>query len=185
MKFVETGLEGLFVVELEKLFDRRGFFARSWCAREFTEHGLEIGLAQCNVSYNEKRGTLRGLHFQREPFAEAKLVRCTRGHVYDVAVDLRPQSSTLSSWFAVELSEANGRALFVPKGFAHGFQTLVEYSEVFYQMSDFYEPTAQAGVRWNDPAFGIRWPIAKPILSTRDAAYPDFSLPLGVERRAQ
>jgi dTDP-4-dehydrorhamnose 3,5-epimerase len=174
MKFRETGCDGLFVIELEKLVDNRGFFARSWCAREFADHGLEVAVAQCNISYNEKKGTLRGLHFQQEPFEEAKIVRCTKGIIYDVAVDLRSKSPTFRRWFAVELSEENRRAFFIPKGFAHGFQTLVDASEVLYQMSEYYQPKAQAGVRWNDPAFGIHWPLPNAILSPKDAAFPDF-----------
>ena len=174
MKFRKTGFEGLFVIELERLADSRGFLARSWCAREFADHGLEIAVAQCNISYNEKRGTLRGLHFQEKPFEEDKIVRCTKGLIYDVAVDLRSKSPTFRRWFAVELSEENRQAFFIPKGFAHGFQTLVDGSEVLYQMSEFYHPEAQAGVRWNDPAFGIRWPLPKAILSPKDAAFPDF-----------
>jgi dTDP-4-dehydrorhamnose 3,5-epimerase len=174
MKFRETGFDGLFVVELEKLVDSRGFFARSWCAREFADHGLENAVAQCNISYNEKKGTLRGLHFQQEPFEEAKIVRCTKGIIYDVAVDLRSKSPTFKRWFALELSEENRRAFFIPKGFAHGFQTLVDASEVLYQMSVYYQPEAQAGVRWNDPVFGIHWPVPGPIMSPKDAAFPDF-----------
>jgi dTDP-4-dehydrorhamnose 3,5-epimerase len=174
MKFRRTGFEGLFVIELERLADSRGFFARSWCAREFADHGLETAVAQCNISYNEKRGTLRGLHFQEKPFEEDKIVRCTKGLIYDVAVDLRSNSPTFRRWFAVELSEENRQAIFIPKGFAHGFQTLVDGSEVLYQMSEFYHPEAQAGVRWNDPAFGIQWPLPEANLSPKDAALPDF-----------
>ena len=174
MIFTETKLKGVLIVEPEKHEDCRGFFARSWCAREFADHGLEIAVAQCNISYNEKRGTLRGLHFQEKPFEEDKIVRCTKGLIYDVAVDLRSKSPTFRRWFAVELSEENRQAFFIPKGFAHGFQTLVDGSEVLYQMSEFYHPEAQAGVRWNDPAFGIQWPLPEANLSPEDAALPDF-----------
>jgi dTDP-4-dehydrorhamnose 3,5-epimerase len=175
MKFRETGFEGLFVLELEMIADSRGFFARSWCAREFAEHGLEMAVAQCNISYNEKRGTLRGLHFQVKPFEEDKIVWCTKGLIYDVAVDLRAKSPTFRRWFAMELSEENRQGVFIPRGFAHGFQTLVDGSEVLYQMSEFYHPEAQAGVRWNDPAFGIRWPLPEANLSPKDAALPYFA----------
>ena len=174
MKIVPTELPEAKLVELERIEDERGFFARSFCARDFQAEGLDPCVAQCNVSYNRRRGTLRGMHFQRAPYAEAKLVRCTRGGIYDVIVDLRPDSPSFRRWLAVELTDENRRALYVPPGFAHGFQTLADDCEVFYQMSEFYVPDAATGVRWNDPAFAIAWPIANPILSPRDAAYPDF-----------
>jgi dTDP-4-dehydrorhamnose 3,5-epimerase len=174
MRFEETALPGAYVIELDLLTDHRGFFARSWCQQEFAERGLNPNLVQCNISFNHKRGTLRGMHYQREPHGEAKLVRCTQGAIYDVLVDLRPQSPTFTQWIAVELSAENRRMLYIPEGLAHGFQTLEDNTEVFYQMSEFYHPECAAGVRWNDPAFGIEWAIAHPILSDKDQSYPDF-----------
>lgn len=176
MRILDTAIEGAKLVELEPIEDQRGFFARSFCRREFEQHGLDPALVQCNVSFNHRRGTLRGMHFQRAPHAEAKLVRCTRGAIYDVIVDLRPQSPSFMRWIPAELSAENRRALYVPRGVAHGFQTLTDDAEVLYQMSEFYAPEAAAGVRWDDPAFAIRWPIAAPIVSARDRAYPDFSV---------
>lgn len=176
MKFVETGVAGVWIVELERHNDERGFFARSWCQHEFARRGLNHNLVQCNISWNMRRGTLRGMHFQSPPHEEAKLVRCTRGAVYDVAVDVRPHSPTFKRWAAVELTEDNFTMLYVPEGCAHGFQTLVDNTEVFYQMSACYAPGAARGVRWNDPGFGIAWPLCEePIVSPRDASYPDYS----------
>jgi dTDP-4-dehydrorhamnose 3,5-epimerase len=172
LKFVETPLAGAFVVEVEPVADERGMFARSFCQQEFRERGLEAVVAQCNVSHNRKRGTLRGLHYQAPPHEEAKLVRCTRGAIWDVIVDLREGSKTRLQWFATELTADNRRALYVPRGFAHAFQTLGADSEVFYQMSEFYHAASARGIRWDDPAIGIRWPLANPILSERDRAYP-------------
>lgn len=174
MIFEATKLPGVWLVRLELREDERGSFARSWCAREFLAHGLNPSLAQCNVSFSRRRGTLRGLHYQAPPHAEAKLVRCIRGAIYDVALDLRPASPTFKHWTAVELTAENRRALYVPEGCAHGFQSLTDESEVFYQMSEFYQPESARGVRWNDPAFGIEWPVAEPIMAERDRAYPDF-----------
>jgi dTDP-4-dehydrorhamnose 3,5-epimerase len=175
MRFVELALPGLFLVELEKIEDERGFFARSWCAREFAAHGLNPHLMQCNVSFNLKEGTLRGMHHQAHPYAEDKLVRCTRGAVFDVALDLRPDSPTYLHWFGMELTPDNARMLYIPQGFAHGFQTLTDQSELFYQMSQTYEPAAAQGVRWDDPAFKIAWPpVAERVISLRDLAYADF-----------
>lgn len=171
MRFEETRLKGAFLVEVEPQQDERGMFARSFCAREFAEHGLNERFVQCNVSRNTKCGTLRGLHYQKPPFEETKLVRCTRGRVFDVIVDLRRQSTTYREWFGVELGEQDCRALYIPPGFAHGFQTLVEQADVFYQMSNYYDPGSAAGVRWDDPAFAIDWPLLAPILSSRDASY--------------
>lgn len=168
-------LHGLHIVEPEPHTDARGFFARSFCHDEFTAHGLAGGFVQCNISWNERRGTLRGLHYQRAPSQEGKLVRCTAGAIWDVALDLRPDSPTYRHWHGVELSAENRRALYIPPGFAHGFQTLTDAAEVFYQMTDRYAPDLAAGVRWNDPAFGIAWPLADPILSDRDAGYPPFA----------
>lgn len=172
MRFVETPLKGAYVVELDCIEDERGFFARCFCAGEFAQHGLDGMVAQCNVSFNRNAGTLRGLHFQIEPHAEAKLVRCTLGAIYDVIVDLRPESTTRYRWFAVELSAQSHTMLFVPKGFAHGFQTLMEASEVFYQMSECYHRESARGVRWDDPKMGITWPIRNPILSDKDRNFP-------------
>ena len=172
MKFLETPCAGLYVVEPVPIGDDRGFFARSFCAREFAAHGLDSSVAQCNISFNQKAGTLRGLHFQTEPHEEAKLVRCTRGAIYDVVVDLRPDSSTYRRWYAAGLTSENRRMLFIPSGFAHGFQTLVDDSEVFYQMSEFYHPESGRGVRWDDPALAIEWPLANPIMSEKDRIHP-------------
>lgn len=174
MKFGSTPLPGAMVLDLERREDERGFFARSFCQREFEAQGLDPAVVQCNISFNRRRGTLRGMHWQAEPHGEAKLIRVTRGALWDVIVDLRPGSPTYSRWFGVELTAENHRALYIPAGFAHGFQTLVDDVEVFYQMSAFYVPDAQRGVRWDDPAFGIDWPIRPPFLSERDATYPDF-----------
>jgi len=162
------------VIDLEKYADRRGFFARTYCKREFDSHGLNSEFVQCNTSFNERKGTLRGMHFQIPPYQEAKLIRCIRGTIYDVIVDLRPDSKTFKRHFATELSSENGRMLYVPPGFAHGFQTLEDKTEVFYQMSQFYSSEHSRGVRWNDPAFGIEWPAAERTILDRDQSYPDF-----------
>ena len=175
MLFTETGLAGAVVVDLEAHVDERGFFARSWCSREFEAHGLNPRVVQCNVSANAARGTLRGMHYQLAPHAEVKLVRCTRGAVYDVIIDLRETSPTYLRHVAVELTAENHRALYIPEGFAHGFLTLTDDSEVFYQMSAFYEPGAARGVRWDDRAFGISWPLPVTVISKRDRGYPDFT----------
>lgn len=172
LKFIATPLEGLFVLENESVGDQRGFFARTFCVHEFAARGLDTTIAQCNLSFNEKSGTLRGLHYQMEPYAEAKLVRCISGAIYDVAVDLRSGSATYLKWFSVELSATNRLALFIPRGFAHGFQTLVDHSEIFYMMSEFYHPDSGRGVRWNDPALAIDWPLPNPIMSEKDRLYP-------------
>lgn len=174
MKFTPTVLPGVFLVDLEPIADGRGFFARSWCREEFTALGLDGNLTQCNISYNREAGTLRGMHYQAEPHGEAKLVRCTRGAIFDVAVDLRPGSPTYLKHLGVELSADNRRALFIPSGLAHGFQSLTPDSEVFYQMSCAYVPGAGRGVRWDDPTFGIAWPTAERTISERDRTWPDF-----------
>jgi dTDP-4-dehydrorhamnose 3,5-epimerase len=176
--FAPTALSGAVVVELERREDERGFFARSFCRREFEAQGLDPCVAQCNVSFNRRRATLRGLHWQAAPHGEVKLVRVTRGALWDVIVDLRAGSPTFTRWFGVELTADNRRALYIPTGFAHGFQTLVDDVEVFYQMSAFYVPDAQRGARWDDPAFGIEWPLRPPFLCDRDASYPDFTADL-------
>lgn len=174
MVFSETGLPGAFVIDVEPHADERGFFARSWCQREFDARGLRSRLVQCSISGSRHRGTLRGLHYQAAPCEEAKLVRCTAGAVYDVVVDLRPDSPAFRQWHAVVLSAANHRALYVPEGCAHGYLTLADNTEVLYQMSEFYEPAAARGVRWNDPAFGIAWPAPVRVISERDRGYPDY-----------
>ena len=174
MIFKETKLKGAYVIEINPLEDERGFFARSFCAKEFKEHGLNQNIAQCNISYNEKKGTLRGVHYQAAPHEEAKLVRCTMGAIYDVIIDLRPDSSTFKKWIGVELTKENRRMLYVPEGFAHGFQTLEDHTEVLYQMSEFHHPEWARGVRWNDPTFGIFWPVNVEIISIGDQQYPDF-----------
>jgi dTDP-4-dehydrorhamnose 3,5-epimerase len=174
MIFSETRLPGVIVVELERHCDERGFFARTWCRREFESRGLISQIAQCSVSLNRQKGTLRGLHYQENPHPEAKFVRCIRGALYDVALDLRPQSSTYLQWFGIELTEMEGRALYIPEGCAHGFLTLEDQTEVFYQISEFFHPELSRGVRWNDPAFSIAWPAEPTIMSERDRTYPDF-----------
>ena len=177
MRFIETGLSGAWLIEPDFLSDERGFFARSYCQKEFAAHGLNVNPVQCNISYNKARGTLRGMHFQKAPYAEAKLVRCTQGALYDVIIDLRHDSQTFTKWFGVELTAANRKALYIPEGFAHGFQTLVDDTEVFYQMFNFFSADSSGGVRWDDPAFKIKWPLGKPTMSEKDRAYSDFNGP--------
>lgn len=177
MQFSPLSLDGVWLVALEPRVDDRGFFARSWCQQEFASRGLNANLVQCNISFNIHPGTLRGLHYQIEPFAEAKLVRCTRGAIYDVVVDLRPTSATFLQWIAVELRSNQYQMLHIPEGLAHGFQTLTPETEVFYQMSTVYYPEAARGIRWNDPTFTIAWPLQNPILSDKDQSYPDFIPP--------
>ena len=172
MKFQESPLAGAYTIEMDRLEDERGFFARSYSAEEFAARGLPAAMPQSSVSFNARRGTLRGLHYQAEPHAEDKLVRCTAGAIYDVIVDLRPDSPTARRWFGVELSAANHRSLFVPKGLAHGFMTLRDDTEVLYMISVPYAPGFERGLRWNDPAIGISWPTAPSVVSARDAAYP-------------
>lgn len=173
MIFTETPIAGAFVIEPEAIRDNRGFFARTWCSYEFERHGLNPRLVQCSTSFNSRKGTLRGLHYQTAPHLEAKLVRCTRGAAFDVVVDVRMQSPTFGQWYASEISDTNGRMMYVPEGVAHGFQTLVDDTELFYQISTFYAPEFASGLRWNDPDIGISWPFpAAPILSGRDARLP-------------
>jgi len=174
MKFKPLSLDGAYMIDPEPLVDERGMFARTFCGREFAARGLDSLIAQCSTSYNRRRSTLRGMHYQVAPFAEAKLVRCVRGAIHDVIIDLRPDSATRMRWTAAELSADNRRMLYVPAGFAHGFQTLTDNAEVFYQISERYSPEHARGVRWNDDAFGIRWPLADPIVSNKDSSYPDF-----------
>jgi dTDP-4-dehydrorhamnose 3,5-epimerase len=172
VKFTETKLKGAYLIDLDKHEDERGFFARSWCKDEFEKHGLNPHLVQCNISFNKKRGTLRGMHYQVAPYEEAKTVRCTMGALYDVIVDLRSASPTYKRWLSVKLTAQNRRAIYVPEGFAHGFQTLVDETEVFYQMSEFYHPECARSVRWDDPAFGIVWPVVEKIISKKDQEIP-------------
>lgn len=175
MIFNETPLKGAYCIEVEKSQDERGFFARTWCEQEFADQGLTTVIKQCNISFNKERGTLRGLHYQEAPNGEIKIVRCTKGAIFDVIVDLRQDSDTFRQWYSVELNEDNRSMLYIPEGFAHGFQTLTDETEVFYQMSQFYVPESARGVRWDDQAFGIEWPNAeKRIMSERDQQYPDF-----------
>ncbi len=173
MKFTPTTLRGAYLIEIEKMTDERGWFGRSWCREEFADHGLDPDLAQCNVSFNNKRGTLRGMHYQLPPFAETKLVRCTSGAVFDVIIDLRPDSPTFLRWFGATLTPGHATTMYVPKGFAHGFQTLEDNSEVFYQMSTVYAADSARGVRWNDPLFGVQWPGADRVISRKDQEYGD------------
>lgn len=174
MIFEETKLKGAFVIEPELSEDERGFFARTFCRNEFETYGLNPNLVQCNISFNRKKGTVRGMHYQVRPHEEDKLVRCTCGVIYDVIVDIRKDSPTRKRWISVELSAENRRMLYVPRGCAHGFQTLEDNCEVFYQMSEMYHSDLSRGVRWNDPAFSIRWPLRDPVISKRDAHYSDF-----------
>lgn len=175
MIFQETKLQGVFEIDVERKCDNRGFFARTWCRSEFANHGLAQALVQCSISFNTKAGTLRGVHYQVAPFQETKVVRCTSGSIYDVAVDLRPHSPTFRQWVGVVLSAANRKTLCVAEGCAHGFITLEDDSEVLYEMSEFYDLDSARGVRWNDPAFAIAWPRDPAVMSERDRTYPDFA----------
>jgi dTDP-4-dehydrorhamnose 3,5-epimerase len=176
MRFAQTPLPGAWVIELDLLGDERGWFARTFDAEEFEARGLNRNVVQCNASYSRRRDTLRGMHYQAQPHGESKLVRCVRGAIFDVAVDVRPDSSTCRNWHGVELSAENHRAFYIPAGLAHGFQTLTDDTEVLYQMGYGYVPEAARGVRWDDPAFGIRWPEPRDerTISENDRAYPDF-----------
>ena len=174
MIFTETKLKGAFIVELERREDQRGFFARTFCQREFQEHGLNPHVAQCNMSSSKRKGTLRGMHFQAAPYEEAKLVRCTRGAIYDVVVDLRPESPTYKQWAAVELTADNHCMLYIPEDCAHGYQTLVDDTEICYQTSNFYAPDYARGVRYDDPEFRMSWPLPVESISDADRCWPDF-----------
>lgn len=174
MIFLPCELAGAFQIELEPLPDARGFFARAWCRREFADHGLVTDLMQFNLALTRQKGTVRGLHYQAAPFGEAKLVRCTRGAVHDVIVDLRPASSTFRRSMGVELSADNRRMLYVPEGCAHGYQTLIDDAEVCYHTTQYYHPTSARGVRYDDPAFGLRWPLPVSVISDADRSWPDF-----------
>jgi dTDP-4-dehydrorhamnose 3,5-epimerase len=171
MIFTETSLPGAFIIELDTICDERGFFARSWCAKEFAEHGLNPKLVQCNISYNKYCGTIRGMHYQVAPYEEAKIVRCIRGAILDVIIDIRDDSKTFKQWVGIELSATNRRALYVPEGFAHGFQTLEDDTEVFYQMSEFYHNECVMGFRFDDPGVGIQWPLECSVMSNKDSSY--------------
>jgi dTDP-4-dehydrorhamnose 3,5-epimerase len=175
MIFNKTKLDGAYIVEMEPIGDNRGFFARAWCTKEFESFGLIAQFVQANLTYSPERGTVRGLHYQIAPHQEVKLVRCTRGATYDVIVDLRPESPTYKEWLAIELTADNHKMIYIPAGFAHGYQILMDDTEVFYQVGQFYAPQYERGARWNDPAFGIEWPIASPlILSEKDRNWPDY-----------
>jgi len=174
MEFIETPLVDAWVVGLTEMSDDRGFFARAWCSGEFADHAMESKLVQANMSFNHTKGTLRGMHYQVSPHEETKFVRCIRGAIYDVIIDLRAESETYRQWFGVELTAENRKALFVPRGFAHGFQTLSDDAEVFYQVSEFYTPGAEQGLRHDDPGFNIEWPEAVAVISDKDANWPDF-----------
>lgn len=178
MIFTETPLKGAFVVDVHRFEDERGFFAEGWKDEEADQHGIETPFNRSNISYNRHKGTIRGLHAQRDPFAEAKLVRCPRGAVFDVIVDIRPESPTQGQWFGVELNAENRRMLYLPTGFLHGFQTLMGDTEVFYQVCGAYRPDMEIGARYDDPAFGIDWPLkTEPVLSPKDSQWPPFILP--------
>lgn len=176
MRFVPTDLPGAWLLEQERHADLRGYFARTWCARELAEHGLETRLSQCSVSFNHRRGTLRGLHYQAPPRAEVKIVRCTRGALFDVAVDLRPDSPGFRRWVGVELTPENGRALYIPAGFGHGFLTLADATEVLYEISEEYSPAHARGVRYDDPLLGIAWPAPVEVIAPRDRDYQDVTV---------
>jgi dTDP-4-dehydrorhamnose 3,5-epimerase len=199
MKFIETRLKGAYIIEVEPIEDSRGFFARTFCSREFKAHGLKTDFVQCNLSYNKKKGTLRGMHYQVAPYEEAKLVSCIKGSIYDVIIDLRPESPTYCQWFSVVLTAPSSQftayrspkdnlinsstahsslltahSLYIPEGFAHGFITLEDDTEVFYQMGEFYHPEAARGIRYNDPRFNIQWPVEVEVISEKDRDYPDW-----------
>ena len=176
MIFTDTDVKDAFVTDLEMIEDERGFFARAWCAREFSDHGLENRIAQCNTSSNKRRGTIRGMHLQKPPHEQVKMIRCIRGALYDVIIDLRADLPIYKRWFGVELTQENRKMLYVPSGFAHGFQTMSDDTEAFYMVSEFYTPGAEAGARWDDPTFSIEWPLGSPTeISEKDASWPDFS----------
>lgn len=176
VKFTETSLCGAYILDIEPIEDERGFFARSWCIDEFKQHGLNSQLAQCNISFNHKKGTLRGMHYQIKPHEETKIVRCTHGALYDVIIDIRSQSPTYKKWFGIELTQENHRAIYIPEGFAHGFQTLEDNTEVLYMMSALYHAESARGISWDDPNIAIQWPLVITAISKRDLSYPAFSL---------
>ncbi len=174
MRFNETKFPGAFIVEIEPHKDERGFFARSFCQKEFAQHGLKTEIVQSNIAYNKTKGTLRGMHYQTPPHAEAKLVRCTKGALYDIIIDIREESATYCQWEAFELTEINNLMLYIPEGFAHGFQTLKDDTTVFYQMFGWFHPESARGIRWNDPTFKIEWPLPVSVISEKDKSYEDF-----------
>ncbi len=174
MIFTELPLAGAYVIDLEPRSDERGFFARGFCANEFAQHGLMSGIVQANLSQNVRKGTVRGMHYQQAPHAEVKMVRCVNGGIYDAIIDIRPGSPTYLQWTSVELTRENHRMLYVPEGFAHGYQALADDSEVLYLVTAFYAPAHEAAIRWNDPLFGIPWPLTDVSLSPKDAVHPDF-----------
>ena len=177
MIFTKTILKGAFIVEPEKIQDDRGFFARAWCKKEFEDHGLNSSWTQNNISFNLRKYILRGMHYQASPFEEVKLVRCTRGAVFDVIIDLRPDSPTFLKWFGIELNLDNYKMLYVPENFAHGYLTLTDNAEVYYQVSKPYSPDHERGLRWNDPVLGVNWPIGgEPLISDKDKNWPSFKL---------
>jgi len=177
MMFTEMKVKGAYLIEPQRLEDERGFFARTWCRQEFEAHGLNSRVAQCNISFNPKKGTLRGMHYQIKPYEETKLVRCTTGAIYDVVIDVRPESPSFRQHVGVMLTSGNRHMLYIPEGCAHGFITLEDNTEVSYQISEFYAPDHARGYRWNDPAFGIEWPMEVRVISDRDRNYPDFERP--------
>jgi dTDP-4-dehydrorhamnose 3,5-epimerase len=174
MTFSETPLNGSYIIDIVKIEDERGFFGRSFCRREMEERGLNGGIMQANTSFTHKRGTLRGLHYQDAPYQESKLIRCVRGAIYDVIIDLRPGSPTFRQWTSVELSQENYRMFYIPEGFAHGYMALTDNVEVYYNVSAFYTPGAEKGIRWDDPGFMIRWPFEPVVISEKDRHHPDF-----------
>jgi dTDP-4-dehydrorhamnose 3,5-epimerase len=176
MIFTETKLKGAFIVEIKQLKDERGFFGRSWCRKEMEEHGLNGNVVQANTSLTLNKGTIRGMHYQKHPYEETKLMRCTKGAIYDVIIDLRKDSPTFKQWLGVELTEDNYKMLYVPEKFAHGFITLKDHSEVTYLVTQFYTPGAEAGIRYNDPGFNIQWPVPVEVVSEKDLSHPDFDL---------
>ena len=176
MIFHKTGLQGAYAIEPKRIEDSRGFFARAWCQKEFEKAGLETNFVQCNLSFNVSKGTVRGMHFQKHTYQEVKLVRCTKGEIFDVIVDLVPTSATYLKWFGIRLSEKNHKMLYIPKNYAHGYQTLCDESEIFYQVSQFYVPGSEAGLRWDDPELAIQWPITTQVtISDKDKSWPGFS----------
>ena len=176
MIFKETKLHGAFIIEIQKLTDDRGFFGRTWCKKEFDAHGLNSDVVQANASYNKVKGTLRGMHFQKAPYSETKTIRCVAGSIYDVIIDIRPESPTFKQWIGVELTPQNGLMLYVPEGFAHGFITLEDHTSVHYMVTAYYTPGAEGGVRYDDPVFNIQWPIEPTLVSPKNMAIPPFTI---------
>ena len=175
MQFKTTNIRDVYVVDLDKHNDERGYFARAWCKNEFDKMGLKSTIVQCNLSFNHKKGTLRGMHYQIHPFEEVKMVRCIQGKIFDVVIDLRKDSDTYKQWIGIELSDENHRMLYVPEGFAHGYQTLEDNSIVYYQVTEFYQPGSETGTRWDDPAFKIEWPHKITSISDKDRNHPDYT----------